>query len=105
MGAEFADQADAAVGIAECDELLAQQLHTNRRAVALGDFFGQDRGHPVAPEEISEQRAVTGSSELIVLFLVQRHKSLLLPTVCCAPPTGGVQRVISRPRLVPARPG
>ncbi|MNC86022.1 hypothetical protein D3C83_16490 [compost metagenome] len=78
MRAEFADQADATLGVAESDELLSQQLHAHGRAIGLGDLGGEDRGYPVAPEEVPEQRAGAGLSQLIVLFPRERHGVLRL---------------------------
>src|SRR5262249_30342047 len=69
-------------------------LHAHRRAIALGDLPGVQRGDPVAPEEVAHQGAAVGSGEVVVLFLGQHGESL---QSACAPEarTTGAHRLIS----------
>ena len=53
VGAQFLQQADASVGVAEGDQLLAQQLDANRLAVGFGQFPRQQSGHPVAAHQLA----------------------------------------------------
>ena len=46
--AELVDQADLALGVAERQQLLAENLHAHLRAVRLGDLPRQQDRHPVA---------------------------------------------------------
>src|SRR5947207_1841485 len=57
MGAELVDQADAPFAVAERDQLLSQQLHANRGAVALRQLRVEQRGYPVAPEQLTHRRS------------------------------------------------
>ena len=41
MGAEFVDQAIAALGVAERDQALGEKLHPHRWAIVLRQFLGQ----------------------------------------------------------------
>ena len=47
----------AAAGGPEGDQVLAQQLQPDRGAVRLGQLFGEQRGQPVAAEELAHGRA------------------------------------------------
>src|SRR6267143_4042609 len=57
VGAELVDQADSALRIAEGDQLLSEQFHANGRAVALRQLPVEQRGYPVAPEQLTHRRA------------------------------------------------
>ena len=57
MRAELVDQPESVLGIAEADELVAEQPHAHRRAIGLGQLFGEQRRQPVAPEKIAHRRA------------------------------------------------
>src|SRR5690242_12103441 len=59
MGAELVDDADAPFAVAEGDQLLAEQLHAHRRAVALRQLPVEQRRDPVAPEKLAHRRAGT----------------------------------------------
>lgn len=68
MGAGLLDQTDAAVGIAEGDEILAEQLHTDGRAIGLRDLFGQECGQPVATEDLAHRGIALDAGEQIILL-------------------------------------
>src|SRR5260221_746941 len=78
MGAELVDQADAPVAVAERDQLLAQQFHANRRAVALRQLRVEQRGYPVAPEQLTHRRAGAGAGEQFI-HLLSQHGALIVP--------------------------
>src|SRR5262245_38676646 len=68
MRAELVEQADAALGVAECDERLAQQLHAHRRAIRLGQLPAMPRRYPIAAEKIAHQGTGAGLRERVVFF-------------------------------------
>jgi hypothetical protein len=69
MRAIFLDEADAALGVAEGDELLAHQLDAHRRPIRLGDLARQTGGDPIAPHRIAHRRSGAGAGDQLVLFL------------------------------------
>ncbi len=73
MGAEFVDEADAVFGIAEGDELLAQQLHPHRRTIRRRQLVGAQRRKPVAPHEIAHRRARAHFGQNLIVFARRRH--------------------------------
>ena len=80
MRAELVDQADAALGVAEGDQLLAHQLDPHRRAVRLGQFRRQQERRPIAAQQFAHQRAGADAAELVVLFT--RHHGDVSSDVC-----------------------
>src|SRR5436190_24036262 len=78
MGTELVDEADAPFAVAERDQLLSQQLHANRRAIALRQLGVEQRRYPVAPEQLTHRRAGTGAGQELVHFLSQHSRTLLL---------------------------
>ena len=77
MRAEFLDQADAALGVAERDEVLAEQADAHRRAVGLGDLARKQRGDPVAAHRVAHRRARADAGDEFVL-LARQHGAFLL---------------------------
>ena len=75
----FAEQPGLAVGVAERDQLFAEQLHPHRRAVRLCDLFGQQRRHPVAAHQPSHRRIALDPAQQFVLGLCQHGKCSALP--------------------------
>jgi hypothetical protein len=63
MRAELVDQADAALRVAERDQLLAEDLHPHRRAVGLGHFAGEQHRHPVAAHQLAHGGAGAGAHQ------------------------------------------
>ena len=53
VGTQFFQQADASVGVAESDQLLAQELDADRLAVGLGQLPREQGGHPVAAHQLA----------------------------------------------------
>ena len=68
MGAIFIEDADAALAVAENDEVLAEQPHLDRRAVGLGDFLGQARRDPVAAHDLAHRRIAFDAAQQFVFF-------------------------------------
>jgi len=61
------DQADPAAGVAERDQLLAQHLDADRRAVGLGQLARQRDRLPEAPEIFAHRGAGAGPGEQLVV--------------------------------------
>src|SRR5262249_6309024 len=77
MRAVLAHEPDAAVGVAESDQLLAEQAHARRRRVGRRNFLGQERGQPIPTHQLAHRRARTGSRQQLVL-LFRKHRNLSL---------------------------
>src|SRR5947208_15695376 len=69
MGTELVDDADAPFAVAERDQLLSQQFHANRRAVALRQLRVEQGGYPVAPEQLAHRRAGARAREKCIHLL------------------------------------
>src|SRR5262249_14851168 len=69
--AELVDQAVLAVARAERDQTLGQQLDPNGRRVVLRQLLDEERGEPVAAEELARRRARAGAREELVDLLLQ----------------------------------
>ena len=76
MRTEFVDQAIVAVGVAEGDEALGQDLHAHRRAIVLRQLLRQQGWQPVAAEQVAHRGSRSGLRHEIVLFPGQ-HLALL----------------------------
>ena len=76
MRAELIQQAVAAFGVAERDQLLGQKLHAHRRAVVLRQFFGEQGRYPVATEHLAHRRSSRRAGQQVILFLA-KHGCLL----------------------------
>ena len=68
MSAELGDEADAPVGVAERNEVLAHETD------ALGGAVGyqlpvEEHGYPVLAEQVAHGRAPTHAAEEFVVFL------------------------------------
>jgi hypothetical protein len=99
VGAELVDQSDAALAVAEGDQVLAYQLHPYRRTIRLGDFLRQQERLPVAPQQFAHQRAGADTAELLVLFT--RHHGDVSLTVCYCSRVSGLSHYW-RPRKLSA---
>ena len=77
MRAEFVDQTDAALAVAERDEVLAEQPDAHRRAVGLGDLRRQAGGDPIPPHRIAHRRPGPDAGDQFV-FLRWQHRDFLL---------------------------
>src|SRR5262249_23086207 len=78
MAAVLVEQSDVTCGIAEGDEVLAEQSHPPRVAIRVWQFLGQERRYPAAPERRSHRRPGTDTAHGFVFFLWQ-HSHFLLP--------------------------
>ncbi len=81
MRAVRLDDADPAVGGAEGQQLLAQDPDLLGRAVALGQFLGQQRRHPEAAQQLAHRRGGAALRQKFVVRLAQ-HQS---PSPYCLP--------------------
>ena len=68
MRAELLDQADAALGVAERHEVLAEQADAGGRAVGLGDLAREQRGDPVHAHRIAHRRALADPGDEFVFL-------------------------------------
>src|SRR4030095_10236870 len=68
--------ADASLGIPECDEVLTEQPHALRWTVPLGELTRQQDRHPVRAEHLAHRCTWTGHRESTVLF-GSEHRKLL----------------------------
>src|SRR5262249_47812933 len=76
--AELVDEADLAFAVAEGEQLLAQNLHTHRRAVGLGDLAREQNRYPVAPHQAAHRRVGPGAHEGFGHLLVHGARPFLL---------------------------
>jgi hypothetical protein len=72
------DDPDAAVRGAEGQQFLAQDLDLLLRAVALGQFFREQRRHPEAAQQLAHRRALAALRQELVVCLAQ-HRFLFKP--------------------------
>ncbi len=68
MRAELVDEADPALAVAKADELFAEELHANRRAIGLGQLARQQRRDPVAPQHLAHRRPRSDPGHQFVVF-------------------------------------
>ena len=73
MRAVFVEHAEPALRVAEHHEALAEQLDAHRRAVGLGDLFGQARRDPVAAHDLAHRRVALDAAQQIVFFRGHRR--------------------------------
>ena len=77
MRAVFVEHADAALAVAEHDEILAEQAHLDRRAVGLGHFLRQAGRDPVAAHDLAHRRVAFDAAQQVV-FLRRHHGGVSL---------------------------
>jgi hypothetical protein len=65
------DDADAPVGRAEGQQVLAQDPDLLRRPIALGQFLGEEGRHPEAAQQVAHWRAGVALSQELVVLLAQ----------------------------------
>ena len=78
MRAVVVDQPHGAGGVAEGDELLAEQLDAHGRAVGVRQLAGLERGQPVFTEEVAHECARAYAAEQVVICLAEHVTSLSL---------------------------
>ena len=93
MRAEFVEQADAAMGIAESDQIFAQQLDADRRAIRRGHLRREQRGELKAAEVLARGSAGGGLSEQVVFGLGEHYEVLAIIRVFAAALPHPVDRV------------
>ena len=76
MGALRLDQPDAALRVAERDQLLAEHLDADRRAIELRELAAQRHRLPVAPEILAHRRTGGGTGQQLVVGRAQ-HRGLI----------------------------
>ena len=67
MRAEFVEETDAALRVAERDEVFAEELDADGRTVGLGQFPREQRGHPVSAHGVAHRRAGTDAGQELVV--------------------------------------
>src|SRR3974377_30789 len=70
--AEFAEQTELSLAVAERHEFFAEQLEAHRRAIAPCNLFGQKRGHPMTPHQASHRRIALDLAQQLV-FRRRQH--------------------------------
>src|SRR3989449_11408137 len=75
MSAELVDDADAPFAVAERDQLLSQQFHANRGAIALGQLPVEQRRYPIAPEQLAHRRTGARAGQEFILLLGHHGRS------------------------------
>ena len=77
VGAEFLEESDAAPGVAEGDQVFAQEFEADGFAVGFGQFPGQEGGCPVAAHQVAHRGAGADAGQGDVVGL--RNHNLCLP--------------------------
>jgi hypothetical protein len=88
--AEFVEEADPAVAVAECDEILAKKLDPHRRAIGLGDLVRQARRGSVAPQRLAHRGTRPDAGQQFV-FLARQHGDPFLKTDPVIPAKAGIR--------------
>jgi hypothetical protein len=70
----FSQKSDTPLAVAKSHQIFAEQADANRGAVALRDFFRQQRGNPVVPHELSQRLSRPYLSEQFI-FVSRQHDS------------------------------
>jgi hypothetical protein len=73
--AELAKHANAPVGFAKGDEVLAEQPEPDRGAIRVRQLFGQQRWHPMAAHEAAHRGLALDPAEGLVFFSGQHAYS------------------------------
>src|SRR5690349_12039870 len=83
MRAELVHQADAALAVAETNQVFSHQFHPNRRAIRFGNLRNEQEWRPVAPQQLAHQGIRADAAQLIVLLT--RHHGDVSPLTCYYP--------------------
>ena len=73
------DDADHAVGIAERQQVLAEQADADRRTVGLGHFGYKNRRLPIATEKLTRRRLRADPHQAFILFSREHRLSSSFP--------------------------
>ena len=68
---QLIQQADAALAVPEGHQILAQKADAGGRAIRAGDFAGEQRRHPIAPQRVAHRRAWSDPGDDFVFFFRQ----------------------------------
>jgi hypothetical protein len=68
MRAELLDQPDAALGVTERQQVLAEQTDAGRGAIGFGDLAREQRGNPVHPHRIAHRGALPDPGDEFVFL-------------------------------------
>jgi len=68
MGTVFAHKPDPPLAVAKSNQVLAQETHAYRRTIRFGNFFRQQRGNPIAPEQTTHRPIGMHPSQQLVFF-------------------------------------
>ena len=71
-------------GVAEGDQVLAQDLDADGRAIGLRQLLRQQHGHPEAAEEIAHRRARPGPREQLVVIGAEHRVTSSWQDFSCA---------------------
>ena len=71
MRAELLEEADAPFRVAEGHQVLTQEPHPDGWAIGCGQFGGEQRRDPVAPDRAPHRRAGFDARNELVLFVGQ----------------------------------
>jgi hypothetical protein len=69
---KFVQEPDPALGVAEGDEVLAQEPHAHRRVVGFADLARQQRRDPVSSHRVAHRTALSHPGDQLV-FLARQH--------------------------------
>src|SRR5688572_454566 len=72
----LAKQTGSALGVAERDQIFAQEPHANRRAVRRRNLLGQQRGEPISPHQFAHGRLSAYAGQQIVVILPKHGQNL-----------------------------
>ena len=75
MRAVLVEHADAAFGVAEDDQVLAEHARVNGRAVSLGDLLDETCRDPVPAHDLAHRGLALDAAEQVV-FLAGQHAAL-----------------------------
>ena len=79
--AEGVEQTDVAPGVAEGDQILAQQADTERCAVLLIQFPGQQRRLPVPAQQFTHWRPRTDADQTFIVFVFENGTTPCLSVI------------------------
>lgn len=74
VGAIAVEQTQAAVGVFEGDQVLAQHAHPHWRAIRRRQFFRQQHRHPEPPHQVAHQRAGTHAGQVFVVLFCEHRR-------------------------------
>src|SRR5581483_5280600 len=76
-------ETDPASHVPEGDQLLAQQLHPDGRAVRRGQLAGRQRRYPVLTHHVTHRGPWSHPTDRVVVFFAQHRSSPSPSTIVC----------------------